>query len=578
MKSHQISALIGSAKWMFLLGIFQKLTTFTMNQLLISHVGPKLFGKVAVQFELLLSTLLFLSREGIRLAIVRETISDDHDRKLMINLSWIPTYCVALVIFGLVALKSIALIDWDVNILYIYCSGVFLECLSEPFFNSYQNNFELHVKIRAEGFATLMKSFVAFLSVSRLSMSIYSFGIAQVVYGATYFLIMLIHVKWSQIRIEDGQPLRYSFFLPEPCFHVRSVMNGNISAVGRRMCITAYHAFFSSILKHVLTESDKIVLLIFTTAHHQGLYAVASNYGSLVARLIFLPVEESARLAFAKAASSLHSTARVDDLCGELDQLLSILINLLALVAAIGIIFPVFGVAYVSVFVQFALGSQWRSAEMESALQVYCLYIFCLAINGITEAFVQSITPSSSFRRLNTGLVVSSGAFLLSFLSACYYSNEASPLPWFSRLQMGRVGISGVIAANIASMTARILYNGYWIEQVFADPSILQVAGQRHGNEDRRESAPFLSFSRRLGPPWRSLTALSAAAITCWLSNWTYSQSKRQARDAMLHISVGGVAGLAVVATYLFDLPRSDIATLLDWVRGKTGSRKEKDI
>lgn len=72
-----------------------------------------------------------------------------------------------------------------------------------------------------------------------------------------------------------------------------------------------------SLLKHVLTEGDKIVLARATapdrggsgggggagqggSLHEQGVYAIASGYGSLAARLLFQPVEEAARLMFSK--------------------------------------------------------------------------------------------------------------------------------------------------------------------------------------------------------------------------------------------------------------------------------------
>lgn len=51
--------------------LLQRLATFVMNQCLMRAVGPAIFGIAAVQLELLLSTLLFLGREGIRLATLK---------------------------------------------------------------------------------------------------------------------------------------------------------------------------------------------------------------------------------------------------------------------------------------------------------------------------------------------------------------------------------------------------------------------------------------------------------------------------------------------------------------------------
>jgi hypothetical protein len=53
---------LGSAKILFLSGVFHKMCTFTLNQLMIRYSSPELFGLVSVELELILSTLLFLSR------------------------------------------------------------------------------------------------------------------------------------------------------------------------------------------------------------------------------------------------------------------------------------------------------------------------------------------------------------------------------------------------------------------------------------------------------------------------------------------------------------------------------------
>ena len=59
-----LTALIG-------LQLFSRLFTFTLNQVLIRMASPEVFGAAAIQFELILSTILFLSREGVRTTILR---------------------------------------------------------------------------------------------------------------------------------------------------------------------------------------------------------------------------------------------------------------------------------------------------------------------------------------------------------------------------------------------------------------------------------------------------------------------------------------------------------------------------
>lgn len=97
-----------------------------------------------------------------------------------------------------------------------------------------------------------------------------------------------------------------------------------------------------SVLKHVLTEGDKIVLARASSSfgrvkcsgggvgsrdeidgvcenrssgggslYEQGVYAVASGYGSLAARLLFQPLEEAARLMFSKLGAEEDELKRI---------------------------------------------------------------------------------------------------------------------------------------------------------------------------------------------------------------------------------------------------------------------------
>lgn len=96
-----------------------------------------------------------------------------------------------------------------------------------------------------------------------------------------------------------------------------------------------------SLLKHVLTEGDKIVLARATSLgqscgsgsgesgsvgavcgqsgslYEQGVYAIASGYGSLAARLLFQPLEEAARLMFSKLGAEEEEEGSAINQWGE---------------------------------------------------------------------------------------------------------------------------------------------------------------------------------------------------------------------------------------------------------------------
>lgn len=66
-----LNSSITSLSFLILLQLFSRLFTSFLNQALFRLASPKAFGTAAIQFELILSTILFLSREGVRNAILR---------------------------------------------------------------------------------------------------------------------------------------------------------------------------------------------------------------------------------------------------------------------------------------------------------------------------------------------------------------------------------------------------------------------------------------------------------------------------------------------------------------------------
>jgi len=69
------TAAVASATSLIRLQLLSRLLTFSLNQALVRLVSPELFGTVSLQFELLLNTILFLSREGVRNSLLRVSIS-----------------------------------------------------------------------------------------------------------------------------------------------------------------------------------------------------------------------------------------------------------------------------------------------------------------------------------------------------------------------------------------------------------------------------------------------------------------------------------------------------------------------
>lgn len=87
-----LKASLSSISYLMILQLFSRMITFILNQVLVRLVSPQAFGTAAIQFELVLSTILFLSREGIRNAVLRteSTQIDDERSVAATNLTFLP--------------------------------------------------------------------------------------------------------------------------------------------------------------------------------------------------------------------------------------------------------------------------------------------------------------------------------------------------------------------------------------------------------------------------------------------------------------------------------------------------------
>ena len=196
------------------------------------------------------------------------------------------------------------------------------------------------------------------------------------------------------------------------------------------------------IFKHILTEGDKIILSSIHSNYDQGIYAILNNYVSLIARLVFYPIEESSRIAFSQMTLHLKNGKSNSDSTAILKQQCQLLYRLTLSISIFGVLFPLFGMNYARLAINFFLGSQWRREETVRTLVAFCPYVLILGLNGITEAYVHSVIPSFYFGDVNLNL----------FNSSIVFSIVAFPL-------VASFGTAGVVIANTISMAVRILLN-----------------------------------------------------------------------------------------------------------------------
>lgn len=129
--------------------------------------------------------------------------------------------------------------------------------------------------------------------------------------------------------------------------------------------------------------------------------------GSLIARIVFQPMEEILRLYFSKTLSLSHTskifTIGAEDTArpshASLQHASNALISLLAIQLSLSTILVTFGSTYIFIVLHVLLPSQYLSTSAPNVLAVWIWYIPVLAINGGLESFVASVALPKDLSR-----------------------------------------------------------------------------------------------------------------------------------------------------------------------------------
>lgn len=217
-----LSKSLASGSSLVLLQLFSRLFTFALNQALVRLVSPQVFGTAAIQFDLLLSTILFLSREGVRNALLRTkpspqqpvvstknksetkkngptptSLQPDHDA-LVANISLLPvllgiptTLITAFVYVYNASPETYSQPKFFPSVV-VYALAAFLELLCEPLYIRAQNELRFDVRVKAEGKAVVAKTATTFLVLVLTrggeQWALLAFALGQIVYAGVLVL------------------------------------------------------------------------------------------------------------------------------------------------------------------------------------------------------------------------------------------------------------------------------------------------------------------------------------------------------------------------------------------------------
>lgn len=481
--------------------LFSKIVTFLLNNTLVRYLSPRIFGITAF-LEFIVGTVLFFSREAIRLSTQR--IADgndadndhDHDRddsalQVCVNFAMIPLFIGIPLSIGLIAWQyhningyfvTLPFFQWSVFAIWV---GIILELVNEPLFVLNQHFLNYGARSRYESIAVTANCLVNFTVVYsyekkliltsyfddserfREGIAILAFALGKLAYAAT--LLMCYYYNYL-MNFKSNKPFKLSLQ------KIKSKVNEKQTYYFRSDILEHFKkAYFQLCFKHLLTEGDKLIINTFCTVEEQGIYSLLSNYGSLITRLLFAPIEESLRLFLAVLLSKKDSK--------NLQLSMKVLVNLTKFYLYLSLLVMIFGPNNSSYLLQFLIGSKWSTNSVLHAIRVYCVYIPFLSFNGIFEAFLASVATGDQILRHSYFMMMCSFAFLINSWIFIEYLD---------------LSVNGLIISNIINMSLRIIYSFSFIVKFY--------------RELHTESSIFMNFTN-------FKATLGAAALVAIL-NW----------------------------------------------------------
>ncbi|KAM8995098.1 LOW QUALITY PROTEIN: man(5)GlcNAc(2)-PP-dolichol translocation protein RFT1-like [Ara ararauna] len=195
----------------------------------------------------------------------------------------------------------------------------------------------------------------------------------------------------------------------------------------------------------------------FLFVFFKGVYDIVNNLGSLVARFIFLPIEESFYVFFAKV---LERGKSVKDQKKDDVAMAANVESLLKLVLLTGLTITVFGYAYSQLALDIYGGSMLSSGTGPDLLRCCSLYVLFLAVNGVMECFTFALMCKEEVARYNFVML----ALSFTFLCISYFLTH-----WH--------GSVGFILANCFNMGIRIAHSIHYIYAYFQESAYRPLTG-----------------------------------------------------------------------------------------------------
>ncbi|KAI9631315.1 hypothetical protein KEM48_014492 [Puccinia striiformis f. sp. tritici PST-130] len=411
------SELIGTGVSLVGLQLVSRLLTFFLNQSLLRLATPETLGTASIQFELLVNTILFFSREGIRTGLSRtqhlfiqgKSGGDGRRHQQIINTSYIPIPIGTITSLTLFTIYITTVTDQTrtqtnfTRSLLLYWVSVIIELLSEPAYINLTLRGETGRRVRVEGVAVTVKTIGTISVVYLGSYWGYDAGLLGFAIGQLTYSLSLCIGFWSTLFHCSSERNLYPRQVDNSSLSIG--LDSWIHAADYSLCWALTR---QSIIKQFLTEGDKLIVSKICPIANQGAYALAMNYET--SRLYFsknlsLPSSQSPTTTKETRESTVDHTSKEES--ERAKGAIDLLKNLLKAQIYLGLIFITFGPPYVRIVTRLLLGrrsgylKEGSSSTIVEVLSAYCHLIPLLGLNGIIEGFVQSTALESDLNKLS---------------------------------------------------------------------------------------------------------------------------------------------------------------------------------
>ncbi|XP_013787696.1 protein RFT1 homolog isoform X1 [Limulus polyphemus] len=462
-KGSLFSVAARSASYNIILQVCMRLLTFLLNAFILRYITKEALGVINVRLMLLYTTTQFLSREAFRRACLSNP--DGGKWPQVINLLWItvPVSVVCGTVLRLIWLyvleppnpEVVPAYELGVNVIVI---SVVLEMMAEPLFVIGQVFKFVKLRVILEGLALLIRCVVmASLTVyfPQRPLTIFSIGqlLSSIVYVFSYYIYFMYHFSVS----------RTQHIIVFPFTSVKDMLPRRIKDkpfLDWTLANLTWSFLKQTVMKQFLTEGERYVMTLFNVLSfaEQGVYDVVNNLGSLAARFIFQPIEESGYLFFAQVINrdvAVEKQAKDDVILSAI-----VLRHLLRLMTLLGLTVVTFGQSYSDLLLLMYGGKSLGTGLGPFLLKWHCVYVVFLAVNGVTECFVFAVMKKGEIDKYNQKMVLVSLLFLL----ASFYLTK-------------HFGSVGFILANCINMGARIGHSLFFIRKYFKATRLVPLEG-----------------------------------------------------------------------------------------------------